>query len=250
MLDNPTLGVEVPVVGQRWREFLRSFTLERWQPGEHVAGIGPTGVGKTTLMAHIIPSRKYVIAVDPKGGDTTLGALERRGFERCSQWPPPRRVFEQIARGEPARLIVGIPVHDKKDRAKLRALLRDTFEGVFTMGGWTLYIDELQIATDRRLMGLGTQIEENLIAARDKKVSVVSSFQRPANVPRTASDQASHLIVWYTRDDDVVKRIAEMMGRPKPEVRGAVRGLEEHCILCVSRNPREPMIVTRPPPLG
>ena len=78
-------------------------------------------------------------------------------------------------------------------------------------------------------------------AARDRGVSVVSSFQAPRWVPRAASDQSTHLFVWYTRDDDVVKRIAEMMGRPKGEVRGAISELDPFCVLHVSKNPREPM---------
>lgn len=236
-----------PVVGYAsFDQWLKEFTA-RWQPGEHVALIGPTGVGKTTLAAHLLPTRKYVIALDPKGGDSTLGALASRGFERLDRWPPPRKIYEDIANGKPARLIISIAVRTEADETKLRALLARTINGVFEMGGWTLYVDELQIAADRRMMNLTKPIERNLIAARDRKVSVVTSYQRPANVPRTASDQATHLFVWYTRDDDVVKRVAEMMGRPKPEVRGAISELDEHCILHVSRNPREPMTAVAVP---
>jgi hypothetical protein len=240
---------EQPAIGLEWPAFMRMFR-ERWQPGQHVACIGPTGVGKTTVAGHLLSQRRFVLALDPKGGDSTLGELAGRGFERIDKWPPPRRVFEDIANGKPARLIVGTPVRSDQDRVKLRELFQRTLAGAFEQGGWTVYVDELQIAADARLMNLTTQIELNLIAARDRAVSVVSSFQRPARVPRTASDQATYLFVWYTRDDDVVKRIAEMMGRPKPEVRGAVSELDEHAILVVSRNPREPMIVAKPPPLG
>jgi energy-coupling factor transporter ATP-binding protein EcfA2 len=240
--------LELPAIGMQWVEFLE-YVRARWRQGEHVALIGPTGVGKTTFAGHIVSARKYAIALDPKGGDSTLETFTRFGFERLERWPPPRSsdIWERLAKHEPVRLIVGVPLRTRADRVKLRKLLSDTIDGAFEMGGWTLYIDELQLAADRRLMGLTAQIEENLIAARDRGVSVVSSFQRPANVPRTASDQASHVFTWYTRDDDVVKRLAEMMGRPKDEIRGAIRGLDDFCILGVSRNPREPMIVTRVP---
>ena len=241
---------EIPVIGLTWPEFLE-HVKGSWAQGQHAALIGPTGVGKTTFAGHVISNRRWVLALDAKGGDETLDELYRHGFERLSRWPPPRNsdIWERLANREPVRLIVGVPVKARADRAKLRKLLSDTIDGAFEMGGWTLYIDELQLAADRRLMGLTAQIEENLIAARSRGVSVVSSFQRPANVPRTASDQASHVFVWYTRDDDVVKRLAEMMGRPKDEVRGAIRGLDEFCVLTVSRNPRDPMIVTRVPKL-
>ncbi len=222
---------------------------KRWQPGEHVALIGPTGVGKTTVAVQLFAHRKYVLALDPKGGDSTLGKLAARGFERIDRWPPPRNVREGIAEGKPARLIVGAPVRVEADRAKLKKLFSETLAGAFEMGGWTIYVDELQIAADQRIMNLTAQIELNLIAARDRGVSMVSSYQRPARVPKTASDQATYLFVWYTRDDDVVKRVAEMMGRPKAEVRGAIGELDEHNILMVSRNAREPMVLTSPPPI-
>lgn len=236
------------VRGLQWAEFKQEFA-ERWLPGEHVAIIGPTGEGKTTFAAHILGSRKYVLALDPKGGDTTLSTLEQRGYTRITSWPPPRKVRQGIEEGGLARLIVGQRIRSRADRPKLRETLAAAIDGAFEDGGWTLYLDELQIATDNRLMNLTAMLEENYIAGRDRGVSVVGSYQRPARVPRAASDQATWLVIFYTRDADVVTRLAEMTGRPKPEIRGAVDNLEPHCVLVVNRRPREPMIVTRPPRL-
>jgi hypothetical protein len=244
----PTSSTTRYVRGVGWEEFRREFA-ERWKPGEHIANIGPTGEGKTTFAAQILGSRKYVLALDPKGGDSTLTELESRGFERVSVWPLPRSVRRRIEQGEPARMIIGSRIRSRADRPKLRELLARTIDGAFEDGGWTLYIDELQQAADRRLMNLGPMIEENLIAGRDRRVSVVTSYQRPANVPRAASEMATWLAVWYTRDAEVVDRLAQMTGRPKPELRGAISELEEYCVLLVNRRPREPMIVTRPPRL-
>jgi len=238
------------IIGMPWKQFIADFAA-RWEPGQHVALIGPTGKGKTTLAAQLVRTRKYVIAADVKGGDSSLGRFTQFGFQHVSEWPLPRQVREDIANGEPARLIVGMPLRTAADRPKLKALLQKTFGGVFEQGGWTLYIDELQLACDRRLMGLGPLVEENLIAARDRGVSVVSSFQQPAWVPRTASNQATHLFIWHTRDTDVVNRLAEMMGRPKQEVRQIMAGLAStpFGVLVTSADPSAPMLVTRPPRL-
>lgn len=229
----------------KWGEFQEWFK-DAWRPGEHVALIGPTGTGKSTLAVGILPLRKYVIALDPKGGDSTLSALERFGFVRSS-WPPSRDVRKAIDEGRPARLIVGHTVRTRDDVPKHRDLLGKALDGAFDEGHWCVYIDELQMMADRRMMNLTASIERNLIAARDKGVSMVTSFQRPAYVPRAASDQSAWMAVAYTRDVDVVNRLAEMAGRPKAEIRGAVSGLERYAFLLFSRNPSEPIRVVRPP---
>ena len=43
-----------------------------------------------------------------------------------------------------------------------------------------------------------------------------------------------------------MNRLAEVLGRPKPEIRGALEGLEEYSWLLVGRNPRDPVRVTLP----
>jgi hypothetical protein len=146
--------------------------------------------------------------------------------------------------------MVGPIVVEEEDIERQIAIHRAALRGAFANGGWTIYVDELQIMADRRMMGLTTPIERQLISARDKAISVVTSYQRPANVPRTASDQATWIAVAYTRDVDVVNRLAEMLGRPKAEIRGAIEGLEEYTWIVVGRNPREPLRVTRPVPIA
>lgn len=239
-------GDRVDFVGMDFADFIEDFD-RRWEPGQHIALVGPTGVGKTTFAAHLLPRRKYVLALDPKGGDSTLRTLEQHGFVRCSSWPPPKQIMRAIDDGEPARLIISHPWRTSEDKPKLIALLGKAIDGAFEMGGWTLYVDELQLAADRRMGGLSEKIEQNLIAARDRKVSVVTSFQRPANVPRTAGDQSTYLVVWYTRDTDVVRRLAEMMGRPGYEIRAAMKGLDRHCVMVSSNNPHDPIIGTYVP---
>lgn len=231
-----------------FEDFLEDFAT-RWEPGQHIALVGPTGVGKTTLAAHLLKQRNYVLALDPKGGDSTLATLEKSGFRKVSQWPLPKKILREIQEGKPAQLILTHPWRTAADEPKLVSLLERGIDGAFEMGGWTLYIDELQMAADRRMGKLGASIERCLIAARDRGVSVVTSFQRPANVPRTASDQATYLVVWYTRDRDVVHRLSEMMGRDRAEIRGAINALDRHCVLVASNNPHDPVTATWVPKL-
>ena len=245
-VSNPEQVVE----GVEWDDFVAWFPTV-WEQGEHVALIGPTGEGKTTVAAQLMLMRKYVLALDPKGGDSTLAKLETsHGFRRITSWPPPREVYDEMEEGKPARLIVGGKVRKLSEFAtKLKPLFERALDGAFEQEGWTTYVDELQLAADRRMMNLMAKIELMLIASRDRKVTMVTSYQRPANVPKTASNQATWLIVYHTRDRDTVDVIAHMMGRPKDEVRGVVGVLPRYSVVIVNRSPRMPMLVTMPDPL-
>ncbi len=195
----------------------------------------------------MLKPRRYVLALDPKGGDDTLKKL---GYPRLSTWPPPRKFWRDVEGGKPARFIVGQHCHRTEDYGPLAATLKRCVDDVFAAGGFTLYVDELEIAA--RFMKLAATIELFLIAARNKGISVVTAFQRPAYVPTTASSQTSWFATFYTRDIDVVGRLAEMAGRPKHEMRGMVRGLAAmpYSLLLFSRDPRMPVVVTKPPKVG
>lgn len=236
---------ELQIEAKTWEDFLKWFKL-KWELGQHIALVGPTGAGKTVYVVNILPLRKYVIALDAKGGDESLELLTRKGFV-YSQWPLTSKQWKEIEEGKPCRVIVGAGIQSLEDLPLLKAEIATALKDAYNQKRWTVYIDELQLVADRRLMNLGSRVEVNLIAARNRGVSIVSSFQRPANVPRSASEMSTWFIVFYTRDRDTVDRLAEMAGRPTPEIRGMIKGLPEYCTLIFSRNPREPVIVTRAP---
>lgn len=234
------------IVAMRWDEF-RTWFGEHWRPGEHVGIVAPTGAGKTTFAGGILDLRRYVIAADPKGGDETLAALELR---RLADWPGERRMVslldEDERKGRPSRFVVGPIVHRGADLPRLRRAIAESLDGAFDMGGWTYYLDELQVAADRRLLNLSARVDKLLVSARSKGVSLVLSFQQPRWVTSASLTQPSWMAVSYTRDTDTTNRLAELMGRPKAEIRGALKGLERYCWLVVGRDPRAPLVVTKP----
>lgn len=226
-----------------WDEFLAFFKI-KWRPGQHLALIGKTGCGKSTFACGVLESRRYLLALDPKGGDETLGTLK---MPRLTRWPPSEKVFDQIAEGKPARFIVGPIVRKVEDRRRLREVLRSTLVGVFEVGGFTTYVDEFQLFADRRMMNLAAEVETLLIAARSKGISVVTSYQAPAWVPTAASRQATWVVVWPTRDTDVVKKLAAIVGRDWRILWEAMENLPDFHVLIVGPNPRDPMIITSAP---
>jgi len=236
--------VPVPeIVGKSWDDFLTDFR-GLWKPGEHVAIVAPTGQGKTTVLVTLLQEcRNFVLGFDPKGGDDTLA---KTGYPRLTQWPPPSKDYDKMAKREPVKYLVGPKTRRRRDRPSLIAMQERALEGAWDDGGWTVAIDELQIAADK--MGQKDSIDELLIAARTRKVSVVSLFQRPANVPRAAYEMASHIFLGLTLDVDTINRLAEIVGRPRYEIRGAVGGLAkiDYSWLVVPNNPRRPMVLTLP----
>jgi hypothetical protein len=229
-----------------WPAFQRWFS-EQWEPGQHVVLVGPTGSGKTTTAVQICSLRPWVLACDIKGGDETLA---KSGWPRITKWPLSGKLYDEIAEGREFRAIIGDSARGSAAMDRRRRLIHRVLNDVWQQGGWTIFVDDLQLLTDtRRSQNLSLQLEEFLVAARDAKVSIVSNLQAPRRVPRAASDQASWLVTFLTRDTDVVNRLAEMAGRPREEIRGAVRGLRRPCVLVVGTDPSEPIVVTRPQPL-
>lgn len=227
-----------------WTDFLLR-QKDHWEPGEHWAVVAPTGEGKTTFLAGLVKTRRYVLTLDQKGGDKTLSAL---GWDRMTKWPPSRADRRDMADGQPFRRLVGSTKRDQPSRVVRRELHRQILRAAMEEGGWTILAPDLAALTARQFGNAWDEMVELLILARDAGTSIVTDFQRPAGVPREAGEMATYLAIGYTRDKDTVSRLAEMMGRSAAEIRGAVNALSElpYGWLVVSRRPRDPIVLTRP----
>jgi hypothetical protein len=233
------------VIAAEWGKFSEWFAAA-WQPGQHVALIGPTGEGKSTFAAGILDARKWALALDPKGEDETLA---KTGYKRLVKWPPSGRDRDRIAAGKAARYIIGGPIRTESEMAGHIGLMRKAISGCRAEGGWTLYVDEFQLLADKRMFGLDKEIEALLVAARSKGTSVLTSFQAPAWVPKAATRQATFVVVWPTQDPDMIRVVARSMGREWKPMVAAVHELEPYTVLVIPKRPRAPMVLTRAPKL-
>jgi hypothetical protein len=237
------------VVGAAWDHFVmalrrgsRTPLIRAWDPGDHVACVGPTGEGKTTVAVGLLGLRKWVLALDPKGEDTTLA---KSGFLRIKNVPPPRRIQQDVAEGKPAHLIVGGAARTAAEDARLELLMREALDYARHSGGWTVYVDEFQLLADQRMFRLGPRVERMLITARKDGTSVVTSFQAMAWVPRAAVRQATAFVVMFpTRDRDMIEATARAMGRDRHQVGAVMDKLPEYHVLIIPRKVADPLIIT------
>lgn len=221
----------------RWHEFLPRL---RWEQGEHVALVGPTGRGKTHLALALLPRRQWVTILATKPRDRTLsGLVGRGGYVRIGAWPPPHQRTQRVLLWPPWRRI--------EDRGPQARALRDALGAIVVEGNWCVFADDVQYLTDE--LRLGDVLQTIWLQARALGVSLVAATQRPRHVPRTMWTQSTHLFVWGTTDADDLRQLAGMGGVDAQLVRAEVAQLARHDVLyvntrtgalCVTRAPSTP----------
>lgn len=260
---DPPPGSDMSVVGLPWEKFLR-YMGSCWKPGQHIAMIGPTGEGKSTFAGGLLSLRKWVLALDPKGEDETLSAS---GFERVStlptaargplwrsqHWTAARqwdRIENAIAEGKPARIIVGGPARTAQQDAANQDLMRRGFLYAREAGGWTVYVDEFELISSQRMFRLGPEVERMLISARSDGTSVITSFQAAAWVSKHATRQARFAVIWPTGDRDMIRNVAQGMGRDWRQLAAGVDELPAFHVLVIPRGKSGgPLVCTSAPRL-
>ena len=266
-----------PVVWLDWEQYLawlsgrltkvRASWGERldlgppWQPGEHMALDGPTGEGKTTHAVGLLSLRKYVLALDPKGEDQTLtdsGYARVTSIYRDSvDWRMRHRedaktwdkIWKAVENGRPARVIVGQGSSTIAEDARNQLLMSEGIAFARQCKGWTLYVDEFELLSSPRMFRQGPMIERMLISARSAGTSVVTTFQAPAWISQHATRQARRAVKWPTGDRNMIKKLAEGMGRDWRDLGAIVDELPPYHTVTIPRGKHHPMVITSAPKL-
>lgn len=220
-----------------WPAFYAWFA-QRWQVGEHLAVVGETGSGKTTLVRSILQLRSFVVVLGTKSRDKDLyGPLESIGFERRNEWSP----YDYEDTGE--RYVIFAPPLDIPDRATERELaqaedaqaaeFRVVLVQINKSGGWCVDADE--IATITNDMGLKRTVNLLYREGRSKNVSIVAGTQRPREVPLNVFQQAQWFFLWRISDKQDRDRAAEYTGALAPVVSATAAILPRHEFVCIHR---------------
>lgn len=234
-----TIPADIEAKPQRvfWQPFVDE--IFRWNQGEHVAFIAPTGSGKTTVALRLLPLRKYITVLATKPRDKTLDAFAQ-GFGRHKHWLNGWQkgfvVWGQwrehaSATKFPHRVIW--PPADRLDSAEQQGhVFRDTLSSIYTQGSWCVYIDELWFVTN--VLKLDREVKVYLQQARSLDISLVVATQRPAFIPLEVYDQSTHLFFWRDNDEANLSRISGISWLSARLVRETVADLLPHEVLYIN----------------
>jgi len=220
----------VPV--RSWSDHLAGLD---WRQGEHVALVGPTGQGKTTLALQLLDRRRYRVIIATKPKDRTLDGLRRRGWLRLTSWPPPNDIADSV--------ILWPPWRTPADTAKQKRVIADALHRIFASGSWCVFADDVQYLTTT--LGLRPLLQMLWLQARSLGISVVAATQRPRNVPVEMWSQSSHLYIWRCSDAEDLRRIAGLGSHDSTTIRRVVATLPEFHVLYVDARRGGTMHVTR-----
>lgn len=222
---------EIPYLD--WNQFLEEW---KWNQGEHVTLIGPTGTGKSTLMKAIEYKRSTAVVLVTKKKDPIVDAYKRIGYKLIKTWEDvPTDIYPKVILKPP------FDKGDDKERTQ-RIEFKYAFDRAFEYGGVALYIEELQYMDQD--LGLARQMNRLWQQGRSLGVTMIAGTQRPRNVPLAAFSQATHIFFFNSSDDYDIQRIGSMGGVNNRTIREAVNLLDSHQVLYLNTRTRE-MVITK-----
>lgn len=219
-----------------WGQFYEWFD-ELWRAGEHIAVVGMTGSGKTTLTRQLLDMRDFVVVFGTKARDESLyEPLQRAGFVLKRKWNP----WEWEQTGE--RYVIFAPPLDLPDDATGKQsreaeeaqaeAFRVALIQIFKAGGWTCYFDEVRYLADD--LGLARELNRLWLQGRSLGVTMIAATQRPRSVPLNTFQMATWTFLWRVSDRDDRRRASEFTGMLAPVVFETAGRLPRHEFVCVN----------------
>ena len=206
----------LPKVQRFTREEFIAYRFDhRW--GEHVAILGPTGWGKTTLAQQLLaplstPDEPTVCLV-MKARDSTVQAFGKaHGFRTVRTWPPPvYRTNKHSPQRAPGFLLW--PPHTFNpdvDEPKMHATFRAAMVDAMKRGnGIKLFADEVA-DLGRRTLKLDKVLDNFMSQARSLDASMFAATQRPFGAPTSIYGQSTHLFIGRDSDRRSQQRYEEI----------------------------------------
>ena len=218
----------------RWDQFLAGW---KWEQGEHVTTIGPTGSGKTVLNRELLRRRDFVVVLGIKNRDPELyGPFQAEGYELVRKFEPEP---PQDARTDRVLLVPRTDKHGAEGRTDKAKVFRQALNDIYDVGHWCVYCDDVQYMSDQ--LRLEPELEELWMIGRSEGVSVVASSQEPVNIPVMAYSAATHLFLFKNPDLYRARRMAELTGVNREIAQETILRLPDHEFLFINKSTGEMM---------
>jgi energy-coupling factor transporter ATP-binding protein EcfA2 len=216
-----------------------------YEAGQHVAIMGPTGSGKTTVAYELLsevatPDLPAIVLVMKPRDPVVKDFSKTTGFRTTQRWPPIiNRAYNEKGGGlgKRQRGWVFWPRHSLRDIRRDDAMLAREFRKVldesYRKGTRIVFADEI--------VGLSKELnlepELNAIWMRGKSMGcgMWAATQRPFHAPLNMYSQSEHLIIFRDPDKRSVDRFKEIGGVEPEFVETAVRRLKKHEFLYIGR---------------
>lgn len=208
----------------------------RYEPGEHLLVVEPTGGGKTFLTYRALRAamRQHpglsVVSLMPKPRDPSTAAwAEALNLQETPVWPPRRKLLKSKPAGHVLwpRHEMGLPPAQRREA--IGKILRAGIDAQYRAGDSITFVDDAHSAAI--FMGLNEYLEELLVNGRSGGAAGWLALQKPSGSASTGSvssfaySSASHIFLGRDNDARNIRRFGEIGGFDPARVERIVRNL-------------------------
>lgn len=214
-----TVATRVGVQSVSWAEFQRKYF--RWQQGEHLAAVAPTGAGKTTLFESLMSYRRCSIMFGTKPADKMYNRIIRNhGFKVIGS------VKEIKPWDEKVLLWPGRTGSIPQRVTAQRDAFREAMDMIVSQQAWTVWVDECKYISE--FLKLRTELTYCLEQLRSIEATVISGAQRPTHLPLSVLANSSHVFLWKSNNRDDARKLADVGGIDARQLTEEMKSLDEH----------------------
>lgn len=210
----------------------------RYEAGEHVSLIGPTGSGKTTLAYQLLngvssPELPGIVLVMKPRDKTATQWTKKLDYIKVRNWPPTVSIWRvKKPRGYTLwpKFTFNPDVDDDNMYREFRRCMLDSYrKGNRIIFGDEVYGLAQELGLDKELITLWSR-------GRSMGTGLWAATQKPTHVPLWMYSQAEHLFLHNDPDERARKRFDEIGGVDPKLVRDIISQLTKHEWLYIRRD--------------